>query len=305
MFKKIISKFLKLAVILVISGLIFGSITQYAFDKKVDEEFVPKGRFVNTTQGKIHYDVIGSGDYTFVMEAGLGETMETWTRIKDSLAKLGRVFMYDRAGLGYSDESNSPRTSETIADQLHEVLSNADISGPYILVGHSIGGLHVRYFSNKYPKDVAGLFLIDPFHEKMADESPNKSIMRRLFYFSLTDLSWSGLPYFGLSRRIDSTYKTSKSIRTYGYEYKSIPLSIKEFRLANMDISHLPICIVSAKSDSESTERVNKQLYKELIDHSVNPIRKLIEHNASHNIHLSNSKLVIQDFKDFLHAISK
>ena len=112
--------------------------------------------------------VRGSGSPTVVIEAGMGEppTMSgTWTRVVDALSKSNRVVLYDRAGLGQSDPATRlPRTSADIAADLDALLSKAAIPGPYLLVGHSYGGLHIRMFASRFPGKVAGMVLVDASH---------------------------------------------------------------------------------------------------------------------------------------------
>lgn len=114
---------------------------------------------------KLRMLVRGSGSPTVVIEAGMGEppTMSgTWTRVVDALSKSNRVVLYDRAGLGQSDPATQlPRTSADIAADLDALLSKAAIPGPYLLVGHSYGGLHIRMFASRFPGKVAGMVLVD------------------------------------------------------------------------------------------------------------------------------------------------
>ncbi len=114
---------------------------------------------------KLRMLVRGSGSPTVVIEAGMGEppTLSgTWTRVVDALSKSNRVVLYDRAGLGKSDPATRfPRTSVDIAADLDALLSKAAIPGPYLLVGHSYGGLHIRMFASRFPEKVAGMVLVD------------------------------------------------------------------------------------------------------------------------------------------------
>ena len=110
----------------------------------------------------------GQGTPTVVIEPGTGlaavESGE-WKAVCDEVAKKARVCLYDRAGLGTSDAAPMrPRTSRDIARDLHALLVNAKVPGPYVLVGHSIGGLNVRVFADMYPDDVAGVVLVDATH---------------------------------------------------------------------------------------------------------------------------------------------
>jgi pimeloyl-ACP methyl ester carboxylesterase len=110
----------------------------------------------------------GQGTPTVIVEAGLGEPAVdsgTWTRVIDEIAKTTRICVYNRAGLGASDAAPTlPRTSQDIAKDLHAMLVRARVPGPYILVGHSIGGFTIRVYASRYPKDVIGMVLVDSSH---------------------------------------------------------------------------------------------------------------------------------------------
>ena len=110
----------------------------------------------------------GAGYPTVVVDAGMGTAPaedEGWQRIAGRIATTTRVCLYDRAGLGGSDPApKGPRTSMDAATDLHGALRKAGVEGPYLLVGHSIGGLHAQVFASRYPADTAGLVLVSSTH---------------------------------------------------------------------------------------------------------------------------------------------
>ena len=107
----------------------------------------------------------GRSHPTVVLEAGLTESSLTWADLQPLLAGHVRVCSYDRAGYGWSDPATGARTAETIAAELHALLAAGGERGPYLLVGHSLGGLYVRAFAAIYPDETAGLVLIDPTND--------------------------------------------------------------------------------------------------------------------------------------------
>jgi pimeloyl-ACP methyl ester carboxylesterase len=120
---------------------------------------------LNIGDRQIFYTCAGSGTPTVVFESGLGDTSETWSQIQPIIAEYTQVFSYDRAGLGQSDPVSKPRTCQDMVDDLKLLLTGAYISPPYILVGHSFGGMLVRLFASQNPEDVAGMVLVDSTHE--------------------------------------------------------------------------------------------------------------------------------------------
>ena len=103
-----------------------------------------------------------------IIEAGMGEPgveSGSWRTVVDEISKTNRVCLYDRAGLGKSDPAPKlPRTSQDVANDLNALLTNAGVPGPYLLVGHSYGGLHVRMFASQFPDKVIGMVLVDSAH---------------------------------------------------------------------------------------------------------------------------------------------
>ena len=107
----------------------------------------------------------GEATPAVIFEAGFGAGLESWATVQNSTAKFARTVSYDRAGIGQSESGPKPRAAKQIAQDLHVALQKAGIAPPYVLVGHSFGGIYVRVFADLYPKEVAGIVLIDPSQE--------------------------------------------------------------------------------------------------------------------------------------------
>jgi len=106
-----------------------------------------------------------------VIEAGLGDWSTGWGFVQQEVAKSTRVCTYDRAGWGWSDTGPLPRDAAQFAKELHTLLQNANIPGPYVIAGHSLGGLDVRVFVNEYASEVAGVVLIDSMTPRQFNQS--------------------------------------------------------------------------------------------------------------------------------------
>jgi pimeloyl-ACP methyl ester carboxylesterase len=121
-------------------------------------------RKVNVAGDQLYIHCMGAGTPAVIMEAGYNDVGETWSLVQPEVARYARVCAYDRAGLGQSDPGPGARNGLDAVITLHTLLRYAGIEGPYVLVGHSLGGEYVRLYASRYPQDVAGLVLVDSAH---------------------------------------------------------------------------------------------------------------------------------------------
>lgn len=135
-----------------------------SLDRLVD---VGGGRRLHVTCSGMNFE----GGPTVLLEAGAGHDGSTWERVRPEVAKFARVCAYDRAGLGTSDPVSAPRTVVALTEDLHTLLAGAKLAGPYVLVGHSLGGLLARLYASYYPAEVAGMVLVDSSHEDETDRA--------------------------------------------------------------------------------------------------------------------------------------
>jgi pimeloyl-ACP methyl ester carboxylesterase len=127
----------------------------------------PPGQLVDAGGHLLHINCLGEGSPTVLMESGAGDFSFDWALVHAAAAKQSRVCSYDRAGYAWSEPGPTPRTMQQISAELHTALLNAKIEGPYVLVGQSLGGLIVRTYASQYPKEMAGMVLVDSSHEDM------------------------------------------------------------------------------------------------------------------------------------------
>jgi len=111
----------------------------------------------------------GHGSPAVILEGGFGEGIARWSLVQKEIANFAQTVSYDRAGLGQSEAGPKPRSATQIATELHTALQKAGVKPPYVLVGHSMGGPYVRVFADLYPKEVAGMVLLDPSQEAFDD----------------------------------------------------------------------------------------------------------------------------------------
>jgi pimeloyl-ACP methyl ester carboxylesterase len=125
------------------------------------------GRLVDVGGYRLHLDCRGEGSPTVVMDAGLGGSSLDWSLVQPELSKATRVCTYDRAGMGWSDAGPTPRSPGHIAGELHALLTNGGIKGPYILVAHSLAGKNAQMFAAAYPAEIVGMVLVDARSERV------------------------------------------------------------------------------------------------------------------------------------------
>ncbi|SDQ65013.1 alpha/beta hydrolase fold [Chryseobacterium soldanellicola] len=146
-----------LVIFLLVIGFIFEKIS-----RNDAEKIAPDGNFVKIENHRLHYYKTGNGGPTVVFETAFDPAGHLqWYNIQQKLPTSFTSISYDRAGILWSERGQNPKSGEQMAKELHLLLEKANLPKPYILVGHSFGGTLVRFFINKYPKDVGGVILTD------------------------------------------------------------------------------------------------------------------------------------------------
>jgi pimeloyl-ACP methyl ester carboxylesterase len=132
--------------------------------------YTGRGRWIDIGDGRRLYLLEkGSGDVTVLFESGIAATNLNWFHIQEKVSRIATTASYDRAGLGWSSPCRTARTPRNIAVELHQLLDGGGLKPPYILVGHSFGGLVMRRFALLYPEEVSSIVLVDPMR---CDEWP-------------------------------------------------------------------------------------------------------------------------------------
>src|SRR5215210_983337 len=133
------------------------------------------GQLVDVGGHRMHIYCTGSGSPTVVLEPGQGGASSDSGWVAPVVARDSRVCVYDRAGRGWSDAAYGPQDAARIAADLHTLLERAQVPGPYVLAGHSFGGLYVQTFAANYPDQVAGLVLLDSTAPKPGPALPTRT----------------------------------------------------------------------------------------------------------------------------------
>lgn len=152
--------------------LLLGYIVEPAAEAADAKAYPSPGELIDIGGYRLHINCTGGGSPTVVIDAGWGDWSTAWGFVQPKVAKTTRVCTYDRAGTGWSDAGPLPRDATQFAEELHTLLQNAHIPGPYVLAGHSLGGLPVRVFTGMYPSEVAGVVLIDSMTPEQFTQPP-------------------------------------------------------------------------------------------------------------------------------------
>ncbi|GIN71906.1 alpha/beta hydrolase [Bacillus sp. J14TS2] len=230
---------------------------------------------------KLYYEYFGKGHNTptIVCDSGYGYTLANWQLIQDEVSQLAKIFIYDRDGLGKSDKSGRPRHSEQIVENLHKLLQKASIPPPYILVGHSFGGVNVRLYAHAYPEEVVGIILLDSCHQ---------------------DQNEKVVPLF--KENVQRDYYNQFTEEGTLCEFEE---SLKQVRNAQ-SLGSTPLVVLSAGSQPHHTKESLSawmSLQEELVKLSKKGEQIIVE-NAGHNIHIDCPQVVIDTIKSMLETVS-
>ena len=225
----------------------------------------------------------GEGSPTVVMESGGRGHSGGWNLVQPSVASFTRVCAYDRAGTGRSESVPPNDTAQAIADDLHSLLANAGIDGPYVMVGHSLGGILVRVFANRYLNEVAGMVLVDTGH--------GDPVAR--FQEVLTPEEWQ------LVRDVilhdDDGFTLPGGLDLLGPDLGDIPLVV--LTAGRRGASPLPPDI------AERLEQVRLETQEELISLSTNSAH-IIAEESGHSIQKDQPDLVIKAIRQVVEEVS-
>ncbi len=264
------------------------------YRETVDSTAYPMpGRLVSVGDHKLHINCTGTGTPTVVLEPGLGEASPDMGWIAPSVAATTRVCVYDRAGRAWSQAAAEPLDGVQTATDLHTLLNRAGERGPYVLAGHSAGGLYVQNFAHLYPNQVAGVVLLESMHSQQATRIASYSqfyemyrratgLMPSLSRLGIGRLivqgSYGGLP--AQSRDEERAFiATPRSDRSTRDEFSQIKTAMHQAGALH-SLGNRPLVVLTARKDAEPGWSA---LQNELAALSTNSIHRVLP-NADHSM---------------------
>lgn len=292
---------------------------QRAADAADRRRFPPPGRLVDIGGRRIHFLAIGEGSPAVVIVPALGANVLEWVRVLRAASPETTMCAYDRAGLGWSDPRHGPATIDAMADDLHALLEAAGIAPPYIIAGHSMGGIVARRFRSRYPADVAGMLLIDSSHEGQARrfggnrdwETLKRAARRQVRILGLRRLGVRA----GLVGGFDAASLDRETVPEYAAAAKAVSLTagqrravVRELLLLARAQGHpqnlgdLPLTVLSA-GNAKRRQWADWGTWCELQD-ELAALSSCSAHmyavNADHFVHLDDPGVVVQAIRDLV-----
>ena len=315
----------------------FGLIFQKQNTKKDFTDFPARGEMVDVGDHKLHINCQGEGSPTVVVDAGNGDFSLGWSLVQPQVALHTRICTYDRAGYGWSESGPNPRDGKQVVSELHMLLVNAGIQPPFILVGHSIGGYHVRLFADSYPEEVVGMVLVDAGHEEQLTRLPAE--YNKINQQQQSTLAMLGfLSRFGVLRLMPSSsadqflppfikqlspddYQAYKTLISHPNYFIASLSELKALEATCADVTKLsglddlPIVVLTAEnsidpetleaiglSESFSVEKIQATwlaLQEELAKLSTNNTHVLVK-DTGHAIHLDQPEVITNAILEIL-----
>ncbi|MDE0102931.1 MAG: alpha/beta hydrolase [Bryobacterales bacterium] len=283
--------------------LLCGTLLQWSLSNGTARRLAAPGMKIDVGGHRLHLRCQGSGTPTVVFEAGLPGSSLAWASVSGEVASFTTTCSYDRAGYAWSEPSPAARSAGNIVRELHLLLRNSGIAAPFVLVGHSFGGLLMQLYASQYPDDVAGMVLVDSSHSGLAHQSID---LDRIATIGRTVgiLAPTGIPRFLFplpagdpASREDSVraaetalMKTTKSVRTAAAEMAALRTSLQEVAASPLSLGNKPLYVLS-----EGRRRAEfwLELQEDLTGLSTASEWRIAE-RSGHFIHHDQPELVIE-----------
>jgi pimeloyl-ACP methyl ester carboxylesterase len=286
--------------------------------RRAERDFPPPGRLVEIDGRLSHIHCTGSGTPTILLESGMDDRGSWgWENLLDELSQVSRACAYDRAGFIWSEPREGPRDAERIAAELHAILAAASESPPYVMVGHSLGGLLVRVYDGLYPREAVGFVFVDASHpdqdrrfpadvrrliEQRKSEPDRRWLFRILAPYRIfaperstarTAYWWRSFPegVLGEGRAIDAMSEQAAQTGLLG-DHPVVVLT------AGVPLSMPDLSV----EENAAMRRIWLELHGELAGLSSNSDHRIVE-GAGHYVHWDQPESVVAAIRDVVTAV--
>ena len=291
----------------------------------------PPGRVVQVGDERVHVVVDGAGP-TVLIDSGLGGSCLEWAKVAAELAPDFTVVRYDRPGFAWSPPAKR-HSPVAVAERIAALLHTLDLPAPWILVGHSMGGLHVRLVASLYPSDVAGLVLVDPSHEAMLEDEDALRSSKR--FAKAVRLMVATAP-FGTARLLGRAYAkvvsaqarqpldeatrelmdqatrltlcTVHGLRAVSAELGGLPAALEQVAAVTAEhpIADIPLTVITAAAPARSeAERKARETMDELHARQAAAVpkgRRVYAERSGHLVPLDQPDLIAQCVREVAKA---
>lgn len=247
-------------ILLLLVGFVYQSYKSYVDSSS----FEKSGEMLDVGGYSLYVEDSGSGKVNVIFDSGMGDDLSVWNKVANKVSKFSRVITYDRAGLGWSEESPKKRDSKAIIEELHSILEQKNLTGPIVLVGHSFGGVNMQLYALTYPEDISALVLVDSAHEDQINRMPRTGLFQKyVFKFGMLAAPF-GLPRLYLSN-ISPEERAKKSTTKHQYtsldEASYFPQSLNQLDTQNPNYGDLPLVVIARNQPSSEIQNKNTKHY--------------------------------------------
>ena len=289
-------------------GLVFQTVS-VELDKR---GYRPPGQLVNVDGHVMHIYCTGAGNPTIILEAGAYSDSTEWYWVQRQMSSTNRVCSYDRAGYGWSEPVAGSRDGLQLVHELHSLLQAANVPGPYVMAGHSLGGVTAPIYAAEYPNEVLGLVLVDsavPLTSLDADayekyKSQNESAYWLLSvlvrfgaarYIIGNEVAWYGLPP-EVAAELTALKSTNQAVDTWDAEVRQSLLKLSQEAKAAADLGTRPLVVLWAghpELTAPDDRAKLKTIWSQVAVHSTSSVTRVID-GADHGSIQGNEQYAAQ-----------
>ena len=263
---------------------------QYCLSRRV-HLVQPQGQLVDIGNRKLHLHVRGTGSPTIIFESGMGDGAAVWDDVVAGMSQKSTVVTYDRAGYGWSDP-NPNADVHSIVDDLRTALDAQGITGPYLLVGHSIGGLYARAFYYHNSQEVVGIILVDSTHEDQFDRLPEPIKQRMEFMDAVLPVVRESAR-FGIPRLISGKGihgPSYTSLDSYCREFENRVSIGRKMREMELPFDDLRMSVITAGElwqvprdvSANEVKALWIEMHQEIASRSSDSVHQIVEDSGHH-----------------------